>query len=182
MSNSNEVQPAVETGHATRKSRHGFWAGLVAGGLAGALIVGVVAIPLSGVSAAGPWAPMQHRGFHGEFDPEMARRHAEMVAEFLLWKVDATDDQRAEVKAILNAAINDLEPLARQHRANRERGLELFAKPTVDRIALDDLRKDGMKLADQASQRVVTAIADMADVLTAEQRAELVEMARQFHQ
>ena len=45
---------------------------------------------------------------------------------------------------------------------------------------LEDLRRAELQLAESASQRIVTALADVADVLTPEQRAELVKMAERF--
>jgi len=58
--------------------------------------------------------------------------------------------------------------------------MQALSQPAVDRSALKQIRGAEMQLAESASDRFVTAIADAADVLTPEQRGKLVEMANQF--
>src|SRR6266478_5825887 len=50
---------------------------------------------------------------------------------------------------------------------------ELLSHDPVDRAALEALRADQLKLAEQASRRFTQALADVADVLTPEQRKAL---------
>jgi Spy/CpxP family protein refolding chaperone len=68
----------------------------------------------------------------------------------------------------------------------RERHLDLrtqvrdvLAAPTVDRAKLEALRAEHLKVAEEASQKVTTALAEAAEVLTPAQRADL---ARRFEQ
>ena len=56
-----------------------------------------------------------------------------------------------------------------------------LAKPEIDREALERLRREEIALADQASKLAVGSIADLGEVLTPEQRAELVAFAHRFH-
>ena len=51
--------------------------------------------------------------------------------------------------------------------------VDTLAAPTVDRAKLETLRADQMKLAETATKRVTDAVADIADVLTPAQRADL---------
>ena len=53
------------------------------------------------------------------------------------------------------------------------RRVETLAAPTVDRAKLETLRADQMKLAETATKRATDAVADIADVLTPAQRADL---------
>jgi Spy/CpxP family protein refolding chaperone len=55
-----------------------------------------------------------------------------------------------------------------------------LTQPDVDRATLEDLRRAELQLAESASQRIVTALADVSAVLTPEQRVELVKMAERF--
>ncbi len=59
-------------------------------------------------------------GRAGLQDPEAARERAEFAASFILERVDATEEQQAEVKRIVSETILDLVPLAEEHRANRD--------------------------------------------------------------
>ena len=52
-------------------------------------------------------------------------------------------------------------------------------KPSSE--AIDAIRQAELELAEEASSRLVAAFADVAEVLTPEQRAELIELAERFH-
>jgi hypothetical protein len=56
-----------------------------------------------------------------------------------------------------------------------------MTQPAVDRAALEELRRYELQLAETASGRIVTALADVADVLTPEQPGELIRLARELH-
>ena len=66
------------------------------------------------------------------------------------------------------------------HDARRQ-AVELLSHDTVDRAALEALRADQLKLAEQASRRFTQALADVADVLTPEQRKALAERIGRWH-
>jgi Spy/CpxP family protein refolding chaperone len=167
-----------------RKSRHGFWAGIVLGGLLGAAIAGGFLFAGSqAIAAGGLMGGMGHFRHHGPPpSPEVAQERAEFAIDFVLSRVDASDDQKGQIKAIVGSSIVDLFPLVDQHKANREAFVAELSNPTIDRDALEQLRKNGLDMADRASMRVVSAIADAAEVLTPEQRNELIELAQKLHE
>ena len=104
------------------------------------------------------------------------------MAEWILKSVDATEAQQEQVKAILGNSIDTLLPIAQNHRDYREelRAIEL-AKPTIDRAALESIRESGLGLMDQVSREMIDTVAAVAEVLSPEQRQELLEMAERFH-
>jgi Spy/CpxP family protein refolding chaperone len=114
-------------------------------------------------------------------DPEAAKRHAGMAVEWALRGVDASDEQKLQAKRITDRLVEELGPLAGRHRDHREAMARELAKPEIDRAAIERLRQEELALADQASKLAVSGIADLAEVLTPEQRAELVAFAHRFH-
>jgi Spy/CpxP family protein refolding chaperone len=173
----------VAEGIAARRARRRvFWLGVIAAS-------GVAAVA-SAIAMGGSHEARAMRGFfgrdhahhrHGFADREAAREHAELAAEWLLRSVDATDEQQARVREIVGASLDSLAPLADQHRAHHQALIELLGQETIDRGALESLRAQELVLADQASRALVTGIADIAETLTAQQRAELLEFASRFH-
>ena len=161
-----------------KKTRHGFWFGIFSGAALGALLVGAIA-------AAGPalaFRAFEHRaGGHRVGDPAAIAERAEFAADFVLSRVDATEAQQVEVKRILSDTIADVTPLAEQHRANRDALHTELAREVIDPAAIEQLRQSEMALADQASRELTEALTGFAQILTVDQRNQLMEMGRRFH-
>ena len=124
-----------------------------------------------------------HRGglMGASLDPATLDAHLERMLKHLYVEVDATDDQKQRLAPILKAAARDLLPMREQFREARKQAVVLLSQPTVDRAALESLRAEQIQLADQASRRFAQALADVADVLTAEQRTRLAERVARRH-
>jgi Spy/CpxP family protein refolding chaperone len=114
-------------------------------------------------------------------DPAAAKQHAGMAVEWVLRGVDATQEQKQQAKRITDRLIDELGPLVEKHRGFRESMARELAKPEIDREALERLRREEIALTDQASKLAVGSIADLGEVLTPEQRAELAAFAHRFH-
>jgi len=152
-----ENTPDPTTGHKKRQR----W---ILMSIAGAL---VIVIAGTAVSTAGcsKW--------HG--DGDKFDRRVERKVEHMLDEIDATDDQREKVHAIVKAAVADLQEARDLKREMRQDLIAAFSNETVDREALEALRQNKLATADRASQRLLAALADAAEVLTPEQRRELAE-------
>lgn len=149
------------------KSRRRWFAGLAALGGAGALGL------LGAKAQAHGW------GREGRMDPERMARRMERRISRLVREVGGTPQQEDRLVAIATAALAELRPLREQARSARRRGMELLAAPTIDRPALEQLRVAQMQAADASSRRMVQAMADAAEVLTAEQRGKAAERIKQ---
>jgi Spy/CpxP family protein refolding chaperone len=152
----------------------------VVAGLAGLILLGSILLS-SSFAEAGFGHRQRWSGHGGPADPEAAREHAEHAADWVLRYVDASDEQRAQVSAIIARSVDDLFGLANTHREHRDAMLELFRSPEIDRVELDRLRRAELELADGASQTLLDALVEAAEVLTPEQRAELMELGERFH-
>jgi Spy/CpxP family protein refolding chaperone len=116
-------------------------------------------------------------GYGGSF---LTPGRIERMVARLAWAVDASSEQKQKLTAILQRAGDDLRPLRERHLELRRQAGEILVAPTVDRGKLEALRTDVVKLADQASQRITAALAEAADVLTPEQRADLARRLERF--
>ena len=119
-------------------------------------------------------------GGHG-FGRQGGVEHMRFGVEWVLRRVDATDEQVERIVAIADAATTDLEGLHGQHQAQREALVAALGSEEVDREALEQLRSEGIALVDSASARLVAAVANAADVLTPAQRRALIEQHERHH-
>jgi periplasmic protein CpxP/Spy len=144
------------------------------------LFAGVAALVLLAGAAvsAHAWAG-RHEGMWGEGGPIRVER-IERHVDHLLQKVDATSDQTAKVNAIIEAAAKDIDPLRKEIGDTRKQALSLLSAPQIDRGAIEKLRSDRMAAMDKMSQRMSTAVADAADVLSPEQRQKLAHDLESF--
>jgi Spy/CpxP family protein refolding chaperone len=161
-----------------RGSHRRLLAGLLTGGVIGGLLAGAVSA-WSHSEAPGGWHGRGWCRTHTA-NPAGERERLEFAADWVLNKIQATDAQREQVKGVLGQALQDLAPLRDRHRQHRDALAAALGQPAVDRAALEELRRAELELAEQASTRIVTALADIADALTPEQRAELLKLAEQF--
>lgn len=161
-----------------RGNRRRFFAGLLTGGVIGGLLAGAVSAWSHGEGPGG-WHGRAWCRTHA-VNPAGERARLEFAADWVLNRIQATEAQREQVKGVLGQALQDLGPLRDRHRQHRDAVAAALAQPAVDRAALEALRRAELELAEQASTRIVTALADIADALTREQRAELLKLAEQF--
>jgi periplasmic protein CpxP/Spy len=163
-------------------SRRRFWIG---GGILAGLAALVAVTPRAfarGFAGHGFGGHGRHAfGARMMEDPAGAKQHAGMAVEWVLRGVDATEEQKQQAKRITDRLIDQLGPVAEKHREHREAMARELAKPEIDREALERLRREEIALADEASKLAVASIADLGDVLTPEQRAELIRFAHRFH-
>lgn len=163
----------------TTPPKRRFLAGLLTGGLAGALLAGTAGFVAH--THEGPGLVQRCAGrHHGAMGPEAMRQRMDFATDRMLTKVKATDEQKLKVKEIMGTAVADLSGLREAHHGNRDALLEALAADAVDRTKLESLRKAELALAERASQRITVALADVADVLTPEQRRGLTDLARSF--
>jgi Spy/CpxP family protein refolding chaperone len=124
-----------------------------------------------------------HRGgFMGTaLDPAMVDERLDRMLKHLYVEIDATDAQKQQLAPIVKGAARDLLPLRAKIHDARRQAVELLSRESVDRATLETLRADQLRLAEQASMRFTQALADVADVLTPEQRKQLAERIGRWH-
>ncbi len=127
------------------------------------------------------WGPgpmregMPRRGWMMGFGPER-------MIDFALSSVGATSEQKLKITEIAQSAMNDLRPL-RDRRYTMGLKLAILLKAdTVDRAAIEKLRADEFAAFEAGSKRAAQAIADAAEVLTPQQRQQLVQRWESRHQ
>ena len=93
----------------------------------------------------------------------MMKTRIEFATDWLLSRIEASEAQHQQVKAIVQATVQDLAQMREQHHQNRQALMRALAQPTIDRPTLEDIRHAELLLADTASERIVTALADVAN-------------------
>jgi len=137
----------------------------------------LIASLLAGAAITAQAQPMMGHGGHG--GPGMMFGGGRI--EHVLDSVDATDAQRAQIKTIMQAAMQDMKGQREAGRKLREQGLALFAAPVVDANAVEVLRQQMVAQHEQASKRMSQVLIDVSRVLTPEQRAKFVERMQKRH-
>ena len=112
-------------------------------------------------------------GGHGFDDPEETRAHITGHIDFFLDRLDATEAQRDRIVRILSDTLLELHALRERHREGHDEILDVFTAAEIDRETIETLRVRELAMAEQASRSLAATLADVAEVLTPEQRAEL---------
>jgi len=153
---------APQLSHARRKRGHGRVAVMLALGLS--LAAGVA------------WAGLKAQGGHGHRGAFMARHSPQLIHDFIefrvdraLGAVDATDEQKRQIQSILAQAFE-------QHAGVREQAAALLTAETIDTAQIEALRAAQIQRIDAASRQLVATLVEVSELLTPEQRRQLVEL------
>ena len=149
---------------------------LVLGAVGGALTTLAV-----DADAHGGWrhamGGFRHHGLgHGRaIDAAHVTERLQHASAWALGSVDATDEQRERIDAILAGTVDDIFPLRAEHKTHRRDLIAELARPQLDRAALERIRAAELALAEEATARLLDAVVAAAEVLDPEQRQGLVE-------
>lgn len=149
--------------------------------LAGAALAFAGGLGVTGMSMAEDTLhPHDHAKFHvslslpGLLEDGVMRN--QMIEKVIAHVVpDGSEQQKAELGRIVKVALQDLRPIYEQNKAIKDRIKTILQQPQLDRNAMEQWRQDEMRLADNASKRVMQAVADCGDILTPEQRVKLAQ-------
>jgi periplasmic protein CpxP/Spy len=97
----------------------------------------------------------------------------------LLDQVNATPEQKAQVRQIMMAAHTDLKTQREAARQLRQQQQALFTQPNVDANAVEAVRQRLMANNDASSRRMNQAMLDASRVLSPEQRRQLADKMAQ---
>jgi len=148
------------------------------------LFGGAVLVAVLGTAALSAWAqPGGHEGHGmrggGAGAGMMGMPMQGRMVEHMLDSVNATAEQRAQVKQITDRTAADMKAQHEAGRTLREQGMKLFTQPTVDANAAEALRQQMMQQHDQASRRMMQSMLEVSRVLTPEQRKLLADRMAQ---
>lgn len=148
------------------------------------LFVGAFLVALLGSVAVSAMAQGErhgpgHHGAAAGMGMSMGMPMQGRMLERMLDRVNASAEQRAQVKQIAERAAADMKAQRDSSRGLREQAAALFAQPVVDANAAEALRLQMMQQHDQRSRRMLQAMLEVSRVLTPDQRKQLAEtMAR----
>ena len=129
---------------------------------------------LAGAALAGFGAKAYAHGGWRRGEP-LSEAQLDRMLQHLFVEIDATEDQKQRLAPILKGAAKDLAPLREKFRATRAQAIELLTQDRIDPAAIESLRAEKLRLADEASRRFTRALSEAAEVLTPEQRKGLAQ-------
>lgn len=143
--------------------------------IAGSVLAFAAAASLTAWAAPGDHGPRGGPGHHaGAGGPDFMMGSPRRI-ERLLDQVKATDEQRTQIRQIVQGAATDLKAQRQAGKGLREQQMALFTQPVVDANAAEALRQQMLAQHDQTSKRALQAMLDVSRVLTPEQRGQLAE-------
>ncbi len=139
--------------------------------LAGAALL----VAVLGTVTLSAWAmPGGHGG-----GPGMGMMMGGRGLERMLDGVNASADQRTQIKAIAERTRADMKAQRESGKGVRQQLMALFTQPVVDANAAEALRAQMLQQHDQSSRLMMQAMLEVSRVLTPEQRKQLADRAAQ---
>jgi len=169
----------TQSSSSDQKPRRRFFRRAAIATLVGGIAAGIGIKAFAHGGGFGGW----HRGgfMAGPLDPAQMDEHLDRMLKHLYVEIDATDEQKQKLAPILKQAAKDLLPLREKMQGARKQAVELLTGDAIDRAAIEALRTEHLRLAEQASRRIAQALADAAEVLTPVQRKALAARVNRWH-
>ena len=174
MSENTPTSPDAPANSPAKRRRHGRTL------LLGVLFLGAAAVLTTGALQAFGLGPFRG-GACSHLDSAQVEKKIDRIAGWIVEDLDGTPGQEAKLAAIAKAAAKDLAPLHDELVAGRKEVVAILTAEKVDRAALEAHRLRHVQLMEDASERLVAAVADAADVLTPAQRAKAAAKLESFH-
>jgi len=146
-----------------------------------ALVGLVVVVPQASAHPGGgePQHCMHQMGHHG---PGQMDQRMERMVERVFTRVGASDQQKARAREIVKASSAEMASLHKDHESGRQEMIALLSADTIDRDRLEQHRAAHHAQMEQMSKAMTRTLADLAEVLTPEQRREAAKMFAQMHE
>ncbi|MDH5477200.1 MAG: periplasmic heavy metal sensor [Nitrospinota bacterium] len=148
---------------------------VVAAAAALAMAVGVATGKPGFMRHHGPWG-------HGK---NMTQEDLADFSEFAVKRfsrhIEATDQQRGALQKQVDAVIPKMMDLHKRKDAVRQKVIAALAQEKVDRAALESARQEAAALANEASGLIMETALAASEILTPEQRKELVAHLEMTH-
>jgi|GEM_PF-2790767 len=114
-----------------------------------------------------------HKGSESKHEKRLVR---------MLDAVDATDQQREQIKAALGDLKEQVKPLRVEGKEHRKTMRQLMTAEQINATEIEQERLAMVNLADRLSRQVTTTMIDVTNLLEPEQRKQLAEMRpKRFH-
>jgi len=145
----------------------------------------ILVVLLFGAFAIGSWANTKKENFgsHSSYSHGANHGHSSFDTKrikHLLKKVDASPEQEARITTIA-ADIEQQMALSRASQdAQKQRIIEALTSESLDNAALEKIRGNWNKQLETESEIVFGAIISMAEVLTPEQRKDLIGYSKSY--
>ena len=120
-------------------------------------------------------------GRHGAHDVEDIKSHADHFLDRALDRLDATDEQSTEIRAIVMSTIEEFHGSRDGFRSSHEDFKALLTADSIDRDAIEALRQSHLARADEMTRTLTTNLVDILEILTPEQRAEVEARFEKHH-
>jgi Spy/CpxP family protein refolding chaperone len=143
------------------------------------LLAAVLATSLAAVSviayAAGATGASPHHGagMHGDTYAQINVTHLHLIVDHVMGR--ASPEQKAKIDVLVAAAKPELQSLDAQATAAHRETVGLLLQDNVDRAAVEHAQAREIQAADQLAKRIDQALADLAELMTPEQKAQLRE-------
>ena len=141
------------------------------------------AFVLGGVTSAGLADAAEGMAMHHMVIGGPGGMHGQMMAHLtkMLDAVGASPEQKSKIDGILHAGFAPMGGMHAEMEHTHAALHAIFAAPTIDRAAVEQLRAAELVKLDQTSRTMVAAVADAAEVLTPEQRTKLAAIIAERH-